>query len=250
MELPQGAGTAIDEIDRMRMEALIKESRLSIPPILRIPLASTLSFVVGMGLGTAHGSKMAGLRFRAEHAHKLPNTATGWFLYHKTKNYHVANGGIREGLKMGTKLSVMTTATFAIENMFDTYRGTKDFLNTVIACVSVAGGFSLWSKLGMPLHLLMCEELALTFASFRSVLPADHSANDQISSPCRPCLRGSSGPRWHRSGPEDWIRRISKQKTEGHVQDYCCKLDRDESMRRRLAMLNASSPGWLPGIFL
>ncbi|KAH8882560.1 hypothetical protein GQ53DRAFT_665541 [Thozetella sp. PMI_491] len=132
------------------MDAHIKESRLSTPPILRIPLASTLAFLVGMGLGTAHGSKTAGLRFRAEHAHKLPTTATGWFLYHKTKNYHVANGGIREGLKMGTKLSIIATATFAIENMFDTYRGTKDLLNTVIACVSVAGGFSLWNRFSLP----------------------------------------------------------------------------------------------------
>ncbi len=147
MEPPPAVESQTQQVDRAVMEALIHDSRLSIPAIFRIPLATTLSFVVGMGLGTAHGSKMAGLRFRAEHAHKLPTTATGWFLYHKSRDYHVANGGIREGLKMGAKLSVVTTATFAIENMFDTYRGTKDFVNTVIACVTVAGGFSLWSKL-------------------------------------------------------------------------------------------------------
>ncbi len=149
MDPPSEAPPATDPIDRASMDAMIHESRLSIPSIFRIPLASTLSFVVGMGLGTAHGSKMAGLQFRAEHAHKLPATPTGWFLYHKSKNYHVANGGIREGFKMGAKLSVVTTATFAIENMFDTYRGTKDFVNTVIACVTVAGGFSLWSKFSL-----------------------------------------------------------------------------------------------------
>jgi len=122
-----------------------KNARLSIPAGIRIPLASAAAFFVGMSLGTTQGSKMAGLRFRAEHAHKLPNTTTGWFLYHKSKNYHVAYGGIREGLRMGRKVCFWTTAMFGIEHMFDSYRGTCDLFNTVTACVTVAGGFSLWS---------------------------------------------------------------------------------------------------------
>lgn len=128
------------EIDEM-----YRTSRLSIPAPLRLPLASGLSFVIGMGLGTAHGSKMAGLRFRAEHAHKLPTTTTGWYLYHKSKNYHVAYGGLREGLKMGAKVCFWTTTMFGIEHMFDMSRGQKDLFNTVLACVTVAGGFSVWS---------------------------------------------------------------------------------------------------------
>lgn len=108
-------------------------------------MASGMAFLVGLGLGTTKGSKMAGLRFRAEHAHKLPTTTTGWFLYHKSKNYHVAYGGLREGLRMGAKVCFWTTTMFSIEHMFDISRGQKDFLNTVLACVTVAGGFSLWS---------------------------------------------------------------------------------------------------------
>ncbi|KAK3936223.1 FAD-linked oxidoreductase-like protein [Diplogelasinospora grovesii] len=127
------------------IDELYRNSRLSIPAGFRIPLASGLSFLVGLGLGTAQGSKMAGLRFRAEHAHKLPTTTTGWFLYHKSKNYHVAYGGLREGLRMGAKVCFWTTAMFGIEHMFDSYRRTADLLNTVTACVTVAGGFSLWS---------------------------------------------------------------------------------------------------------
>lgn len=127
------------------LEALYRASRLSIPTVARIPAASALSFMTGMGLGLVQGSKMAGLRFRAEHAHKLPQTTTGWYMYHKSKNYHVALGGVREGLKMGARVSVWTTAMFCIEAMFDNYRGSTDFVNTVLACVSVAGGFSLWS---------------------------------------------------------------------------------------------------------
>lgn len=128
-----------------------RQSRLSLPDIVRIPLAAMASFTVGMGLGIAHGSTMAGMRFRAEHAHKLPTSTTGWYLYHKSKNYNVAVGGIREGLRMGAKVSVWTTAMFGIETLFDHYRGTKDVANTVVACVTVAGGFSLWSKSRPPL---------------------------------------------------------------------------------------------------
>ena len=140
--------------DRAAMEEQLQQlrqtSRLSIPTFVRIPAASAVSFSIGMGLGLAQGSKMAGLQFRAEHAHKLPTTTTGWYLYHKSKNYHVAYGGIKEGLKMGTRVCVWTTAMFTIENMFDVYRGSMDFVNTVLACVTVAGGFSLWS---MPLSI-------------------------------------------------------------------------------------------------
>lgn len=124
---------------------LWKESRLSIPPLIRIPAAAITAFSVGMTLGLAHGSKMAGLRFRAEHAHRLPTTTTGWYLYHKSKNYHLAYGGLKEGVKVGARLSVLSTAMFCAENLFDVYRGTKDLFSTVMASLAVAGGFSFWS---------------------------------------------------------------------------------------------------------
>lgn len=126
---------------------LWKESRLSIPPLIRIPAAALTSFTVGMTLGLAHGSKMAGLRFRAEHAHRLPTSTTGWYLYHKSKNYHLAFGGLKEGFKVGARLSVLSTAMFCAENLFDVYRGTKDVFSTVMASLAVAGGFSFWSML-------------------------------------------------------------------------------------------------------
>jgi len=128
------------------IDTMYRNSRLNIPAPLRIPMATGAAFLIGMGLGTAHGSKMAGLRFRAEHAHKLPTTTTGWWMYHKSKNYHSAYGGLKEGMRMGFKVSFWTVAMFSIEHMFDTYRGTADLLNTVTACVTVAGGFSLWSE--------------------------------------------------------------------------------------------------------
>ncbi|OTB01326.1 hypothetical protein M426DRAFT_323597 [Hypoxylon sp. CI-4A] len=125
---------------------LWKDSRLSIPPLIRIPAAALTSFTLGMALGLAHGSKMAGLRFRAEHAHRLPTTTTGWYLYHKSKNYHLAFGGLKEGVKVGARLSVLSTAMFCAENLFDVYRGTKDIFSTVMASLAVAGGFSFWNR--------------------------------------------------------------------------------------------------------
>jgi hypothetical protein len=58
----------------------------------------------------------------------------------------MALGGVKEGFKMGAKVSFWTAAFFSVEEIFDRYRGTKDFVNTVIASLSVAGGFSLWSR--------------------------------------------------------------------------------------------------------
>lgn len=130
-----------EEVDEM-----YRQARLSLPSPLRIPLATAISFLVGLSLGTAHGSRMAGMRFRAEHAHKLPETTTGWYLYHKSKNYHVAYGGVIEGIKMGGRIAFWTTAMLNIESMFDAYRGTADVFNTVTSCVTVAGAFSLWSE--------------------------------------------------------------------------------------------------------
>jgi hypothetical protein len=71
---------------KARRAQLVANSRLSLPTPIRITLATASSFVLGLGLGLSHGSKTAGLRFRAENAHRLPQTPTGWYLYHKSKN--------------------------------------------------------------------------------------------------------------------------------------------------------------------
>ncbi|KAK3328743.1 hypothetical protein B0H66DRAFT_526145 [Apodospora peruviana] len=143
---PIRTGMSKEEFDEARQNA-----RLSIPAGIRIPLSAGLAFFVGLCLGSTQGSRMAGLRFRAEHAHKLPSSMTGWYLYHKSKNYHVAYGGIREGLRMGRKVSIWTTAMFGIEHMFDCYRGSADLFNTVTASVTVAGCFSLWNRFSLPM---------------------------------------------------------------------------------------------------
>ena len=88
---------------------------------------------------------MAGMRFRAENSHRFPKSATGWYLYHKTKNYKIAFNSVKEGVKMGAKVSLWATSFLAVEEIVDLERGSKDFVSTAVAGLSVAGLFSAWS---------------------------------------------------------------------------------------------------------
>lgn len=97
--------------------------RLSIPFMARLPLTVLVAGVGGFGLGVTQGGTMAGLRFRAENAHRLPTSQVGWYLYHKSKNYSVALGGIKEGLRMSLRLGFWTGSFFCMEEAVDRLRG-------------------------------------------------------------------------------------------------------------------------------
>jgi len=125
----------------------INENRLSLSYKNRLSAATTCAFFTGVFLGLSHGSQTAGLRFRAENSHRFPITSTGWYLYHKSKNYHMMLGGVKEGLKLGSKVAFWAGGFFVIEEAVDRVRGGKrDFASTVMAGLSVAGGFSAWSR--------------------------------------------------------------------------------------------------------
>lgn len=120
--------------------------RLSFATPARVFLGTLTAGVVGFSLGAMQGGQMAQLRFRAEHAHKMPDSTTGWYLYHKTKNYHAMQGGIREGFRMGIKTSFWSGMALGLEATVDRYRGCSDMISTIIATLTVAGGFSLWRE--------------------------------------------------------------------------------------------------------
>ena len=105
------------------------------------------AFFIGGLLGVSHGSKMSGMRFRAENSHRFPTTSTGWYLYHKTKNYHVMLGGIKEGLKMGFRTSAWTSAFLVVEDAIDRVRQRQDCFSSAFAGMTVAGNFSWWSRI-------------------------------------------------------------------------------------------------------
>ncbi|KAI5236333.1 hypothetical protein E4T42_09511 [Aureobasidium subglaciale] len=97
--------------------------RLSIAFNYRLPLTTLLASGAGFGLGLTHGGQVAGLRFRAENAHRLPSSQVGWYLYHKSKNYHIMLGGIKEGFRMGGRLAFWTAIFFVFEEAVDRFRG-------------------------------------------------------------------------------------------------------------------------------
>lgn len=134
------------------------DERLSIPVILRAPLLLCSSATVGFSLGAAHGGPIAAYRYRAENAHRLPTTQTGWYLYHKSKNYHSILGGVREGVKLGGVLCGWATIFMCCEEVVDRSRGRmfargeddvapgqRDAASTVVAAMSTAGIYS-WKK--------------------------------------------------------------------------------------------------------
>ena len=138
-ESPVEAGGTIEYVPP---PVSMSESRLSVPFHIRFPLATTGAFIIGAALGISHGGKIAGMQFRAENAHRFPTNPTGWYLYHKRKNYVSMLGGMKEGLKMGSKIGFWAGGFFVAEEAVDRWRGKKDFLSTVVAGVTVAAGFS------------------------------------------------------------------------------------------------------------
>lgn len=124
--------------------------RLSMPFPIRVMVYTGIGALTGVMLGTSRGGKMAGLRFRAENAHRQPTTTTGWYLYHKSKNYNVLYGGIAEAFRMAARLGVMIASFTTVEEAVDQLRGHKDFLSTVVAGLGTSGAFSAIKR--FPLH--------------------------------------------------------------------------------------------------
>ncbi|CAG8313914.1 unnamed protein product [Penicillium salamii] len=121
--------------------------RLGIEVGKRIPYATMSALSTGVALGYYHGSKKAGLVFRAENAHRFPTSSTGWFQYHKTKNYIGVVGGAKDGAKMGFKLGAGALAFCLFEETVDYARhDERDFLSTVTAGLSFSGIYSLLAR--------------------------------------------------------------------------------------------------------
>ncbi|KKK24163.1 hypothetical protein P175DRAFT_0430126 [Aspergillus ochraceoroseus IBT 24754] len=121
--------------------------RLGMEVRRRLPYTTLAAFSVGMAVGSSHGSKTAAYRFRAENAHRFPTTSTGWFQYHKTKNYVSIVGGVKEGMKMGLKLGAGALAFCLFEETVDYARhDRRDFLSTVTAGLSFSGIYSLLAR--------------------------------------------------------------------------------------------------------
>lgn len=133
--------------------------RLGIDIRQRLPSTTIGSFSAGMIIGSAHGTKMAAYRFRAENAHRFPTSAKGWYQYHRNKNYAVIVGGVREGVRMGLKIGTAALAFCLFEETADHVRNDRrDFLSTVVAGLSLSG---IYSMLGRFVRSWLVESTAL-----------------------------------------------------------------------------------------
>ncbi|KAH8700331.1 hypothetical protein BGW36DRAFT_291799 [Talaromyces proteolyticus] len=121
--------------------------RLGIDIERRLPYTAFSAFSVGFAVGSSHGSKKAAYQFRAENAHRFPTTSTGWFQYHKTKNYKAIVGGVFEGAKLGARLGAGAIAFCLFEETVDYARhDRRDFISTVIAGLSFSGVYSVLAR--------------------------------------------------------------------------------------------------------
>jgi hypothetical protein len=123
------------------------DSRLSIPFFARFPLTVAFGLFSGFVLGAAKGGPEASYKYRAENSHRFPTTKAGWYLYHKSKNYHSIIGGVKEGLRLGGRLSGWAVLCVGSEEVIDQLRGggddrQRDFAGTVCAGMAVAGLYS------------------------------------------------------------------------------------------------------------
>lgn len=120
--------------------------RLSMPFDVRVTGATVLGMLTGFTLGLTNAGSMAGLRFRAEHAHIFPTENAGWYLYHRSKNYHVILGGLKGGVKLGSKIGFWAGSFFLVEEAVDRYWQSKNFISSTVAGGTVAGAFSALRK--------------------------------------------------------------------------------------------------------
>ncbi|RMZ86356.1 hypothetical protein DV736_g6416, partial [Chaetothyriales sp. CBS 134916] len=117
------------------------------PLEVRGPFLIIGAFVAGMGLGGTRGGQLHADRYRAENAHRYPTTQAGWYLYQRSKNYHMMLGICSAGVRSGAVLSLWAAGFMATEEGIDQLRarllhradGQRDFLSTVIAALAVAG---------------------------------------------------------------------------------------------------------------
>lgn len=168
--MASGMGELPAEQDSAAAAVPVNSHRLSISFILRLPLLVAVGGTAGGLLGLIHGANETGLRFRAENAHRLPSTQTGWYLYHKSKNYVAMLGGIKEGVRMAARQAIWVGVFVGSEEGVDRARGavsriwsgmrendhgevegaSKDFVSTVFAGLGTAGLFSAWHRFPIP----------------------------------------------------------------------------------------------------
>lgn len=96
-------------VDVMSTEAI----HIDIPvSLIQIPLSS---FAVGATIGVIRGARTTSTRYLAENVHRMPKNREGWYFYYKTKNYRVALGALKGGIRYGAWFGIIGVSWVGIQ---------------------------------------------------------------------------------------------------------------------------------------
>lgn len=117
----------------------------------------------GFALGALIGGRTAGLRFTAERSHQKPTSKSGWFLYHRQKNYTIALGGIKKGILFAGKFAGWMGCFYALDIALDIYDGRRvQWWHAPLAGISMGSLFSLVRTFGFCPMMVHDFHLATT----------------------------------------------------------------------------------------
>ena len=132
--------------------------RLSLPFVVRAPIMMGAAFMPGFIIGATKGATAGGDLFRAENAHRLPTDKSGWYQYHKTKNYRSMMSGLKGGARYGavcvgwwsvfmvTEEAIDRSRIRLFEDRDDSHVSTqRDVASTVMAAMAASGMYS-WTN--------------------------------------------------------------------------------------------------------
>ncbi|KAI8815788.1 uncharacterized protein EV422DRAFT_483140, partial [Fimicolochytrium jonesii] len=77
-----------------------------------------LGFAGGIGgfiTGFYLGGRTRSYQFLAENAHRRPKTVSGWYFYHKYKNYEIAHFGFLGGFRSAAKFAAIMAGFASVE---------------------------------------------------------------------------------------------------------------------------------------
>jgi hypothetical protein len=122
-------------------------ARVGMAPGPRIALVTGTGAFWGFTFGAFIGGRQAGLQYLAENAHRLPRTKDGWYFYHKTKNYRVLLGGIRQGMRQAGRMGTVCLVYSGLEGIMDRLRDQVSPIHSTLAGIITAGLFATITKL-------------------------------------------------------------------------------------------------------
>ncbi|KAL1744397.1 hypothetical protein HDZ31DRAFT_38762 [Schizophyllum fasciatum] len=97
----------------------VEDARVRLPFPDRLWIVPLGSSVLGTLIGLRRGARHASLQYRAENAHRPPRTVGGWYFYHKTKNYRVILGALRQGGRTGPLVGAIAGTYVFLEDLVE-----------------------------------------------------------------------------------------------------------------------------------